>query len=303
MKKTISAIVTTYNSEKTIDRTLRSILNQDGRGTDFDIELIVADDCSTDQTVQRVKQYDAKIISTEQNSGGPNRGRNLALAQATGEYICIVDHDDEWQPNKIGMQLPHLAKVPIVSSGITMIEEFHNKKFDKMSADPSGIIYYGKNATFLSHLKKSFNGQFIPLGSLLYWSELKDIRFEENFEVVDYHWTLRLFHQRDSIEVCQPLYNRYVKNTNLSLDDDFQRKNFYYSLMILEEYESQYPTEVRLAYKRIHGLRARYYYLTGNMQKARYFFRRSGNTWKHIAYYLTTYLGANYIRKHRHVYG
>src|SRR5690606_2163227 len=104
--------------------------------------LIVTDDCSTDQTVQRVKQYDAKIISTEQNSGGPNKGRNLALAQATGDYICIVDHDDEWQPHKIRMQLPHMDKVPIVSSGITMIEEFHNKKFDKMSVDHSGILYY-----------------------------------------------------------------------------------------------------------------------------------------------------------------
>ena len=95
MKKCVSVIVTTYNSEESIERTLNSILKQEGIGEVFDIELIVVDDHSTDNTPAILKEFDATILTTAHNTGGPNVGRNMGLKRATGDFICIIDHDDE----------------------------------------------------------------------------------------------------------------------------------------------------------------------------------------------------------------
>ena len=65
------------------------------------MELIVADDCSTDNTIKILKSEKIPFLSTKINSGGPNKGRNIALKKCTGDYICIADHDDIWFPDKI----------------------------------------------------------------------------------------------------------------------------------------------------------------------------------------------------------
>ena len=60
----------------------------------FDLELIVVDDCSSDDTINILQSNKINYLSTGKNSGGPNKGRNLALKQSTGDFICIADHDD-----------------------------------------------------------------------------------------------------------------------------------------------------------------------------------------------------------------
>lgn len=94
MKK-VSVILTTYNSEKFVSKVIDSILNQKGVDELFQLELIVVDDCSQDKTREILKNYNLEFLTTGENSGGPNKGRNLGLKAATGDYICIADHDDE----------------------------------------------------------------------------------------------------------------------------------------------------------------------------------------------------------------
>ena len=93
MKK-VSVILTTYNSEYQIQEVIDSIYNQQGKGKLFEIELIVVDDCSTDSTQKILSKNDIDFSTTSKNSGGPNRGRNIGLKQCTGDFICIMDHDD-----------------------------------------------------------------------------------------------------------------------------------------------------------------------------------------------------------------
>lgn len=303
MKKTVSVIVTTYNSEKSIERLLNSIVNQSGIGKEFDIELIVVDDCSTDKTVEIVKKYNSILLSTNKNSGGPNAGRNLGLKKASGDYICIADHDDEWKENKLLLQLPFLEKAPIVTCGYTVNDIEKNKVFDKVNTSKDDFQYFAKNETFLQRLTKSLSGQNTYLGGIIYKKELKDILFEENFGVVDYDWLLRLLHDRDTIEVCEALYYRHVNRKNLSLNEDYRTKDFYFSLMFIEQYQELYPKEVKISYKKIHGSRARYYYLTNNMKMARRYFLRSQLNLKTIAYYLTSFWGSGYVIKKHNVFG
>jgi len=302
MKK-VSAILTTYNSEKFIQRTIHSILNQEGIGSIFELELLVVDDCSSDNTLEKIRETGISPFKTRSNTGGPNKGRNIGLKKATGDYICIADHDDIWEPFKIKALLPHLENAQIVTSGYTQINNATGKSKNRKCIEEKKIILYNKNATFISKLTKSLLGQSVYLGSIIYHSNLKDILFEEEFGVVDFDWVLRLFHNRHSIEVCESLYNRYVDNSNLSLDESYREKDFLFSLQFIKQYEREYPREVNLSRKRIHGSRARYYYVMNNMKKARYYFRRSDFTLKTLAYYLTTYYGSKYVVKKFNVFG
>lgn len=303
MKKKVSVIVTTYNSEKSIERLLNSILNQSGIGNDFDIELIVIDDCSTDGTTEIVKKYNANLLSTNKNSGGPNAGRNIGLKKASGDYICIADHDDEWKENKIQSQLPYLETVPIVTCGYTINNSEKSKPVDKVNTSKEGFKYFERNETFLQRLTKSLNGQNTYLGGIIYQKQLKNILFEENFGMVDYDWLLRLLHHNDSIEVGLSLYDRHVGKVNLSLNENYRIKDFYFSLMFIEQYLPLYPKEVKISYKKIHGSRARYYYLINNMKLARFYLLRSQINLKTIAYYITSFWGSKYVIKKYNVFG
>jgi len=301
--KTVTVVVTTYNSEKTLGRILNSILNQKGLGEVFELEMIAVDDCSSDGTLKILEKYPVIIHSTGRNSGGPNKGRNIALKKATGDYICIADHDDEWKNKRLLTLLPYLDKVPIVSSGYTMIDQVNNRSVERVAHSGESFLFYPKNETFRARLTKSITGQNTYMGSLIYRKELKDILFEEHFGMVDFDWVLRLFKDRESIEVCDSLYIRHVDGKNLSLNSTYRMNDFNYSLQSIAVYENEFPKEVKIAWHRIHGSLARYYYLMGDMEKARFYFRLSGLSWKTIAYYLTTFAGSGYVKKKFNIFG
>lgn len=94
MEKKISIIIPVYNVEKYLARCLESILNN----TYKNIEIIMVNDGSKDNSKQIVEEYEKKypeIIKTkEQENKGPAEARNVAMEMATGEYIMFVDSDD-----------------------------------------------------------------------------------------------------------------------------------------------------------------------------------------------------------------
>ena len=112
----ISVIIPTYNGEKCIARAIESVLNQHGN---YDIEIIVVDDCSTDNTIKIVHESypDVKIFTTGMNSGGPNKGRNIGMKEAKGEYLCLLDQDDEWLPYKLIRQMKAIKNNDVCYSG------------------------------------------------------------------------------------------------------------------------------------------------------------------------------------------
>jgi glycosyltransferase involved in cell wall biosynthesis len=302
MKK-ISVVLCTYNGQKTVEKTVLSIVNQEGNGINFSIELIVIDDCSTDDTFSILQQFDCVLVKNEKNSGGPNKGRNIGIKMATGDFICIADQDDVWVMDKIQLSLPYLDLAPIITSGYNVIDLDNNRKIERVNASKEGYVLFDKNATFLNKLSKSIKGQNTYLGSIIYSKQLKDILFEEHFGVVDYDWILRLFNNQSSLEISQSLYVRYVSQENLSLNEKYRKIDFYYSLFTLEEYENQYPKEVALSYKKIHGTRAKYYYLSNNMKKSRFYFLKANFSLKTVMYYLTTFYGHKIVKKHFHLFG
>ncbi len=111
----ISVITPTYSSEKFIERTIRTVLGQ----TLQDWEMIIVDDHSPDKTSEIVRDYEKKDgrikgVFLEKNSGGPSHPTNVGIAQARGEYVALLDHDDEWMPDKLQKQAALLDAEPSV---------------------------------------------------------------------------------------------------------------------------------------------------------------------------------------------
>ena len=94
-----------YNAENVICNALDSVKNQTFPLEKF--EIIVVNDGSTDNSFEVVKSYieknpDLNIQLINQKNGGVSKARNAALKLAKGDYIALLDSDDEWLPTKIG---------------------------------------------------------------------------------------------------------------------------------------------------------------------------------------------------------
>lgn len=110
----VSVCVVAYNHEKYIGQCLQSILDQN---TDFDFEIIVGDDYSTDSTRTIIKDFFVKypkIIKPlfHNTNLGPTKNYFLVHAEASGDYIAHCDGDDYWLPNKLAFQVGILHKRP-----------------------------------------------------------------------------------------------------------------------------------------------------------------------------------------------
>jgi glycosyltransferase involved in cell wall biosynthesis len=106
----ITTIIPTYNSEKTIERALDSVILQEGNNELFTLEILVCDDKSNDNTWIICRDYPCRFIVNDRHTGGPNEGRNNGIRNATGDVICFLDHDDEWLPWKLKEQLKQIKK-------------------------------------------------------------------------------------------------------------------------------------------------------------------------------------------------
>ena len=304
MKK-VSVILTTYNSGNQLQEVIDSINNQQGKGELFELELLVVDDCSTDNTKDILVKNGIGFQITCQNTGGPNHGRNLALKQCTGEFICIADHDDIWFSNKIKKLLAVSHIAPIITSGYILSDISSSKEVARISKslDEKGYLQYEKNETFLSKLTKSKVGQQTYLGSILFHSSLKHILFEEEYGMIDFDWVLKLFYNQKSVEVCSALYLRKVEGNNLSLNEQYRINDYYYSLKTTSVYEGEYSAAVKCVKKRINGSMGRYYYLIGNMKLARKYLLKSTIELKTILYLITTFVGSKVVKRYFKIFG
>ena len=104
----VSIIVPVYNVEKYLDECILSILNQTYR----DIEVLIVDDGSTDESGKKVDDYslkDDRIKAFHKENGGQALARNLGLKNATGKYICFIDSDDYYEPDFVEKVVNALA--------------------------------------------------------------------------------------------------------------------------------------------------------------------------------------------------
>lgn len=106
MAPLVSVIMPCYNNAAMLSAAITSVLTQDYAN----IEVIVIDDGSTDDSIHVLNQFGDKITLIQQANQGPAAARNAGLQAAVGEYIAFNDSDDLWLPGKLSAQVSYLQQ-------------------------------------------------------------------------------------------------------------------------------------------------------------------------------------------------
>ena len=105
----VSIIVPVYNAGRFLEQTLQSVIQQDF--TDW--ELLLVNDCSTDNSVEIIHQHKEdrriRLINLEKNSGAAV-ARNQGIKMARGRFLAFLDSDDLWMPDKLSKQLDFMER-------------------------------------------------------------------------------------------------------------------------------------------------------------------------------------------------
>lgn len=131
----VSVVIPTFNAVGFLPTAIESVLEQ----TYKNIEVVVVDDGSTDETAETVRKYPVTYIKIE-HSGGPATPRNVGIEKAMGELVAFLDSDDIWLPKKLEKQVNFMEK----------------GRFDFVSSDAGVIDERGKRTkkSYLEHLGK-----------------------------------------------------------------------------------------------------------------------------------------------------
>jgi glycosyltransferase involved in cell wall biosynthesis len=97
----VSVIIPTFNREVIVLKAINSVLEQTYRN----IEVIVVDDGSTDDTIEALSGLSDQISVIHQANAGPSAARNRGVVEAKGEIVAFLDSDDYWMPEKIERQV------------------------------------------------------------------------------------------------------------------------------------------------------------------------------------------------------
>ena len=135
----VSVIMPTFNASKYLAGSIESILSQ----TYTNLELLITDDCSTDETRNILKEFSerdkrVKVKYLKENSG-PGVARNRSIERAKGRYIAFCDCDDRWMPDKLERQIAHMRKhdCALCSSSYLICDE--NDKITGVNISPSHV--------------------------------------------------------------------------------------------------------------------------------------------------------------------
>ena len=157
----ISIITAVFNSEKFIESTLKSILAQSYSNW----ELILVDDCSSDNSLKVIQPYLEKhknfnLIKLNSNKGAAI-ARNEGTKIANGDFIAFLDSDDLWKPNKLSTQIKLMLNnnVDVCFSSYDLIDEQGNYLNKKVQAIPK--LSYNKllKSNYIGNLTGIYNAK------------------------------------------------------------------------------------------------------------------------------------------------
>ncbi len=205
----LSVIVPVYNSQNYLDKCLNSIVNQ----TYKDLEIIIINDGSTDDSEKIINNYIAKypklIKYFKQENKGQAEARNIALKLAIGEYITFVDSDD------------YIDKT------------MYQKMMDLALKENTDIVicdfWLLKNNT--KEIIKATNFSNLIFSSVCLWNKifkksiLEDINFIKGIWYEDYNFFIKLCLKKPTYSMCsEPLYY-YIVHDNSTMNNEKSLKN------------------------------------------------------------------------------
>lgn len=225
----ISVIIPAFNVEKYIENCLESIITQKHK----DLEIIVVNDGSTDNTPQIIKKFskeDSRIVVIDKPNGGLSSARNAGLDVATGDYIGFVDGDD-YIHEEMYQKLYHLCEENECDIAVCgYVRKYSNR--EAFSNSKKVLQYSSQEA--LAELISSI-GLHDYAWDKLYKKELfENIRYPIGKMYEDVFTTYKLFYKaKKVVSLDEPLYY-YIQRDGSILRKGFSEKQFH-QLEALEE--------------------------------------------------------------------
>lgn len=231
----ITIIIPVYNGEQFIDRCFQSIIRQ----TYHNLECVVVNDCSIDNTLNKLKEYEAKYpnlfrVFTNEKNGGSGVSRRKAIQEAKGEFIAFMDIDDWIDDNYIEIMVNKQKEVnaDYISGCLRVEQEEKDRKnwfSDRRTLDYQEGIY---------RKQVHFPFCYMNIGkmvrkSLFDKAEYSGVRFNEDgisfFKIAYYANKLCYFNYHG--------YHYVLQDTSLCHTYDKTKLDFYNTLLVLEMYD------------------------------------------------------------------
>jgi glycosyltransferase involved in cell wall biosynthesis len=220
MEALVSIIVPAYNAVYSIERCLKSVLNQ----TYANLEVIVVDDGSLDDTlsvVKKIQKTDKRLITFSKKNGGVSSARNYGLSMATGKFVMFCDSDDWIEPDMIENMVEANDKSPfcLTVCGINYVNkkktsvmplvEYDFVEISQAVADLycNGLLNLPSNKLYIKKYMRKFNEK-VKCGEDLIFN-LQYIRNCPNISIVTIN---KAFYNYTFDDSRESLSNRYFEN-------------------------------------------------------------------------------------------
>lgn len=245
----VSVAMASYNYERFLPETIEGVLNQSYK----DLELVIVDDASKDNSPEIIKSYQEKdkrvrgIFHSENK--GIARTFNDGIEEASGKFIAITGSDDVWVENKLEKQLEVLKgnENLVVYSDSLIIDAQSN-----LVAEPVGK----KLSTKKKGRKKSGNifrellgDNFVCGSSIIFKKDnIRDIRFDEQLKYTnDYKFALDLARKYEFYFIPEPLIKYRIHGKNITLRDreGWLRDFALFAKYLLEKYEDEFSRKTK----------------------------------------------------------
>ncbi len=176
MDKLISIIIPVKNGTNYLKEAIDGIKKQD-----MNVEIIVVDDGSTDNTFELAKSLGCNVIRNAK-SEGPVKAKNKALTVSNGQYIMFHDHDDIMNPDSLKIMYNELATDSTISAVMSMVKDFISPELserDKQKTIIKPEPYYGLFTGAVLMRKEIFDtiGHFdesVTAGEIIDWQTKMD---------------------------------------------------------------------------------------------------------------------------------
>ena len=291
----VSAIVPTWNNADYASRAVRSVLAQ----TYKPVQVVVADDGSTDGTVDALRAFGDRITLVESEHRGIPFTRNAALSAAKGQIVAFLDSDDEWLPRKLELCAPRLiedAAVGAVYTRVLVRDEVKKQTYELPVYNREGHL--GRDLFTECRMSTS---SLVVRRSVLDRVGLFD---EELLRAQDWDMMIRLAEAARYAFVNEPLTVRRLHSQNIST----RRSDLYakFNLMVIEKALARRPDlyadleDLAMSKARVRfGLE---HYRRFEMAPARAEFHKSlqrGFNAEALSYWLRTFLPVGLVRRLR----
>lgn len=218
--------VVTYNSADFIEETLNSIYNQDYQN----IELIVSDDCSTDNTIELCKAWisihesrfnGAKLVTTDKNTGVSGNS-NRALNEAHGEWYKCFDGDDILLPNAISSLMDYVINNPEVNHIVTQNPISDDTGYMKTRERNLQLVKYMCGPTISVDYQYYVISKMLFFSCVTYFAKTSEVRkvggFDERFPMIeDYPLAIKMIGAGNKLYYLDIVTVKYrVRNDSIS---------------------------------------------------------------------------------------